>query len=495
MSPVIFVSTESFFFVATAQPENCDPPKKMKPTAKVYPRYMALNSGQEAFQLFYERLLGLKERQENALKVGDSFYRNHQSHLATIVHTFNRHYCTEIGSNNQFYQLSGEITPVFLNLGLYNDPEYDLHRLLGIRLDCSSTSPWDHTFHLYFDHAAIAFDDDNNVEERSARIDKSMQKYLLQISIEDFTRNHYNEQIYQYTPKDKPSLNLTYDGETRNFSYNNYFDGAKDDNVTIDTPITMPPLFGRLFSTGVSNGVMQCTDTRRVYALLGTSRVSKPSYWTVKPKYVAWNRYEDPPEVKDEFLQATAIEDTFYMRIITLLFGCNSMLYVNENFDILTYNLESPVTYGLADYDKINNRLSELLDTVFGKSIKRTLGPLVGPGFYDKENTDTGVYIKLYHRYNNYLNCIDTTLETVKRLYGEKSALTPTSQKTALMKGIDNKLVTVDAKEQLMTWTIEKSLLESTIRDLERYTTEYGRYLDQMTKVLANFNKDMTKSF
>ena len=474
----------------------------MESKAKVYPRYMALNSGQEAFQLFYERLLGLKEQQQKALASGNSFYKQNQYHLATIVHTFNRHYCTEIGSDNPFYRLSGVITPVFLNLGLYREPEYNLHRLLGIRLVCSSDNPRDHTFNLYFDHAAFGYEDDDNnddnaiIMKRSAHLDKSMQKYTLSISIEDFTNNHYNEQIYQYTPEDNPYLDLVYNTESRNFSYENYFDKTEHGDVTtIDSPVEMPPLFGRLFSTGVVDGVMQCTDYRRFYYLLGTHPQSKNSYWTVRSEYVAWNRYTGPPPVKPEFIQSPAIDDTSNMRILTLLCGCNSMLYVNENFNTLWYEPKPSITYGLAGYDNTNSNLTSLLITAVGNIIPRTETPLVDPGLYDDGNTDTEGYIELYHRYNNYLNCVDTTIESVKRLYDEKSVLIPTYQKSMLMKSIDTKLVKVDTKEGLTTWTVEKSLFDSTTHDLKRYIAKQERYLVQMTKVLANFNKDMTKSF
>ena len=444
------------------------------------PRYMALNSGQEAFQLFYERLLQLVQMNGVPKDVQSSFFRNNRTHLSTIIHTFNRHYCTEVGTNNEFHGIDGKITPVFLNLGLYEDPKYNLHRLLGVHMKFGK-SPVEDTIVFTFDHPAF------DADSPSVGLPEETSYTVFDLPISVFASTYYKEHIYRYDTTDHEKLNLLYDKETMNFKYAT---PVLDRILThIDCDRYTPPLYGDLQIMNYTEGgtTLSCIDKKGVYQLLGQKKntFSPAYYWTVNVAYIAHNRYVTTDVIKIEYVAPTILHDNNESRrLLTLLFGCNDMLYVSANFRLLQYK---PVLYL-----KTNNgdttllkgpNLLKIWKEAVGYNEPEAMDAPINPVIsYKTEDTKNQIqaYINAYHRLNNLINCKDTTLDTVRHmLYGNNEWTTKET----------NKLVEIDrliSGESYGDRMLDRSPVnyDATIRVMMESITDTSNVIRQMTNAI-----------
>src|ERR1700761_4163596 len=148
--------------------------------------YPAYNKAQEAFQLFYKRLLLIQDTHDN----NDHMYlKNNGFHLSTLINTFNTRYCYEASTTG------GNIDPIFLN---FNDSP---HRLLAIDIRCDTINNGKDDTILFI------FDNPRNDEIP-----------ILAIKIQDFNNRIYNKSIYIINKKDYIGLEYD-DNNPSNFYY------------------------------------------------------------------------------------------------------------------------------------------------------------------------------------------------------------------------------------------------------------------------------------
>lgn len=369
------------------------------------PRYMAFNRGQEAFQLFYERLIRIKKE-----TIRDNLF-----HLTTIVNTFNRHYCTGIGAANENYGLTGIITPVFMNLGLYTDQELNFHRLIAIHLYVDDTS-----YDVDSDGVYLVFDHPAYIEGAKANLllDIAVQRPVFRVSLDEFSRKYYRQEIYCLVQKDVKRLYILFDKESENFFYSTPGIG----NVKSIINGNHPPLFSNLpiQSTAIKNGSIGCYDPYDLYLIQGTDFFKRSSTWRVLTRYIAWNRYsrtEEKPIGDSSKFAATQNEER-YQRILSFLFGINCMIYVFENFDRLSYrqsdrvSLEKDDTFDTSEIRITSNPMMTLLKkasytTLYTKTQKKSMRQQIT---IINDDDTMNEYMTQYHTLNNYMNCYDAGL-------------------------------------------------------------------------------------
>ena len=382
------------------------------------PRYMALNSGQEAFQLFYERLLDLDRRH----KLDKAFYSDNKTHLKTIINTFNRHYCTGVGSTNPFHDVGGAITPIFLNLGIYNDPKYNLHRLLGIHLNCSNPKHEFHAVYLLFDHPAYDKNNEASMRQQQKLPGQLFNDVFITVSLKTFETYYYRDTVYFYRPEGYEALDLIYNEATRNFTYKRYtYSESKDESQWIIWDSLTPP-FSNLQITGRQGDVMLCTDERIMYTLLRPYAFDEKYYWTLDPSYMAHNRY---------YIHATqkytiqSCDGPVVRRLLPFLFGCNDMIYVFENFRRLVYT--PVVSIKMKDSRNIPIVLRNRWEGRNGYPVKDDPSAPDSPFIEYSGDSKATIreYIDAYHRLHNYFNCIDTTYRTVLSLLDNQATQSP----------------------------------------------------------------------
>lgn len=381
------------------------------------PRYMAFNKGQEAFQLFYERLLLIKKSQNDSV----GFLRENRFHLTTMVNTFNRHYCTGIAAENKSYGIDGRIEPVYVNLGLYDDSELDLHRLIAVELVCIGNKIQDDTFYFIFDNPAY---DQGNGRRIPTRIEQ--RKAVFRVSIELFTKTYYRREIYSFPSKNLDKLNLIFDESTWSFTYT----PLSITNIQLIYNGTHPPLYSHLYVKGTTkNGLIRCYDESGAHNLMGRGGTlgTTPYYWLIDPIYIAHNRYTPNQkialsEITDGIIGQTTAEPK-YKRIFAFLFGTSDMIYLFANFNRLVYR---PGHYCI---ESLKND-TESINATRGRSELKQLIVTSGYGSFDRdrlvntvsENTtindekNTKIYVSQYHHMNNLMNCCDIAMYTIKGL-------------------------------------------------------------------------------
>lgn len=387
------------------------------------PRYMAFNKGQEAFQLFYERLLIIKEAHTR-----DQLYlRKNGFHLTSIVNTFNRHYCSGVGIENTRYTINGRITPIYMNLGIYSDTKRNLHRLIAIHLKCNNTRPIDDDIYLVFDHPGY------DPGDRGSVVPASFRSTVFRITINEFMLKYYRSSVYNFDTEDYIGLSLKFDEKSYNFKYEPY-DGAIE-KVYIENDTDCPPLFSHWHLNGTSSnkdGSLLFYDTIHTRVLSGiipTTFSSRNSYWVTHKEYIAHNRY------KKEKNEPTPIYDVPYMmayeesnhRLLSFLFGLDDMIYVFENFFHLVYKPgRLPLIKNQKDIEfftntNTNGKYGKALSIMFDNAGYSTDGPKKGIYKIITTRPDADDYVERYHIINNYINCIDTAQSTVLRLLSPES--------------------------------------------------------------------------
>lgn len=385
------------------------------------PCYMAFNKGQEAFQLFYERILLIKKSQNNNVK----FLRENRFHLTTIVNTFNRHYCTGIATENTLYGIDGRIEPVYVNLGLYDDIELDLHRLIAIELVCIGDRIQDDTFYFIFDNPAY---DQGNVRRIPMLIEQ--RKAVFRVSIELFTKTYYRREIYSFLSKNLDKLNLIFDESTWSFTYTPL--SIIVTNIRLIYNGTHPPLYSHLYVNSITkNGFIRCYDESGTHNLMGRGGVlgTTPYYWIIDPLYIAHNRYTSDQnialsEIRDGIIGQSS--EPRYKRIFAFLFGTSNMIYLFANFNRIVYRPGHYCTESLKhDTQSINatrgrNELKQLIATSGYASfdIDRVVN-IISDNTIINDEKNTNLYVSQYHHMNNHMNCYDIAMYTIKRLINQ----------------------------------------------------------------------------
>ena len=373
-----------------------------------YPRYMAFNKGQEAFQLFYERLCRIEP---------DTIVEN-LFHLASIINTFNRHHCTGIGTENPYYDIRGVIIPVFMNLGLYTNQEMNFHRLIAVQLKYFDGNVMgERGIYFVFDHPAF------KTSSSTVRTNTRFKKPVFSLSVTEFRDSYYRPNIYDLVQKDIKSLDLIFDTETENYRYEPY-----NDQITNTTSIIYgnhPPLFGDLFvsikrmGTEMKGSVIYCVDRDKFHLTQGTYAESK-NRWLVDTLYIAHNRYKQGLSItySDAYSDTKFLdEDGRTSRLFSFIFGLSSMIYVFENFDGLTYRPMNLCTSVLpndlkkfATYTKTNIIKFSGYSMPYKPREKQKYITLI------TEDDEMIQYISRYHLYNNHINCLDASITWIDRI-------------------------------------------------------------------------------
>lgn len=394
------------------------------------PRYMALNRGQEAFQLFYERLLRIKERS----LVEETFLLDHQFHLTTIINTFNRHYCGGIGSEDPDNALEADMTPVFLNLTLPGAEKPSLHRLLAIYLDYYIKRTGD--IYLVFDHPAYEVAAPSQLEREFAHP-------IFRLAIGEFSTKFYLPNVYQFDPRDYPELKLKFDPEESNFYYEPYTGGSVPPRLIRNTLSQSlepgrgggyPPLFANLYVTGGNANARLCIDEYGIFRLLGTSGLlSRPKKWSVSSRYIAHNRYIGVSVRQPEFPSIdTMTDDAGLKRILAFFFGLRNRVYLFENFRHLEYIEKISLPKATEDATYMRNNTDSFGQTLemAGYNSKTMVKEAIAIDMEENETSRT--YINQYHRLNNYMNSWDAglyALQTLSHNVEQQKQFTPVNWK------------------------------------------------------------------
>lgn len=396
------------------------------------PRYIAFNSGQEAFQLFYERLLLIKSHHTK----NSTFIRTNHFHLATIINTFNRHYCTGIGCENSFYGLTGDITPIFINLGLYTNPLHNLHRLLGIQLDCGlKYAPGADDIYFVFDNPAKL--EGNFVIEKDGDTTR-FGSLVFRISITDFSNTSYRHDVYLFERRDYGApMNLKFDKENQNFEYGLV---VAEVGMFIHNNIC-PPLFSNMYIEADHNDAfsLRCSDDAGLHNLQGRSGLffGKPLYWTVPTQYIAHNRYRSQKKDNDHMSSTVNIsameKNKAYRSILLFLFGLEDMIYVFINFKQLHYDAKLCLRKRDTDIGSITTgshkekleRVYELVNNAgyngLYKQNQSFIDTIVITNNEKKVNIQ--IYINQYQQLNNYINMAHAATIAVERLVHDDKKL------------------------------------------------------------------------
>lgn len=475
---------------------------------------MAFNSGQEAFQLFYERLLLIRETHRK----DDLFLLTNRFHLTSIINTFNRHYCTGIGTETPTFKLGWQITPVYLNLGIYDDPALDLHRLIAIQLICNEKLNYRDNIYFVFDNPALGAKDGISPSDPQFRYP------VFGITIDVFERSHYRPSVYQFSPSNYELLHLQFDEKSYNFTYSKHDGMTTYIHNTYNEDVEFPPLFGHLYMKGWDKEKMSdlCYDKRHVCAILGyvkgTFGGNTERGWFVPTKYIAHNRYKRvtgyQPEEHVLGYPSVDINDNS-KKLLSFLFGADNMCYLFENFTHLTYNAKLRLSNEERNaiiikakstnakyYDEISVFLNK---SGYESTVYDTKMPILDDDTMVVSSPLSRKYIKQYHTLNNYVNCIDACKYTIDRLIGTttQSPNWPEKQFIDLHEihdWYDNKTRDDDDDDDeniggpektapVVTRTIrERRRLETTLKQ-ETKEKEYGNDIDKLYIVLNKMNK------
>lgn len=437
--------------------------------------YIANNKGQEAFQLFYERLLELKReylRDKNLLL-------NNAFHLTTIITTFNRNYCYGIST----IDTTEAITPIYLNFKVEGTPSYTLHRLLSIYLKCDKddNARRNDTFIFIFDNP----------------IEDNQQKIIIDVTIDDFTRLYYKKEIYSFDKRNYREISLNYDNVTNNFYYE-YEDDELHGNNIINTynhgsvSYGYPPIFSDFIYYEDDNAEdLTYIDNSGIYKLMDNG-----DRWKPDKKYIATNRYIDNKEYKPLLSFPESYSHSSFKAstddIMLFLFGIRDMVYVFENFNNIDYNPVTEIDIVRAVIDsnpfKQLNKILPCYITLKPKDKKR-YSELQG-----QSRKYALIYTQIYERLNNTINSIVYSTNALTRLIATIKGITTSDHKNIKRMYTDkiskekyNKTyITMEWSDQSIKW---ETILYRHIQLLDMYDKEILQIIIKIDSISSKMKK------